>query len=113
VARFFFFLENMRRLTLRFLLSAIALTVCGILIAFVISNSGGVLHEIKAQSVECDCPTTPKAVPIVTVAASTSKHAVSASRSCVEVKNTSAVQRAIIIFYPHHQSEYFFPEVRW
>jgi hypothetical protein len=33
--------------------------------------------------------------------------------SCKEVQKNASVQRAIVIYYPHHQSEYFFPEIRW
>ncbi|CAF1077399.1 unnamed protein product [Adineta steineri] len=99
----------MRCVGLRFVLAAIGLSIFCILVVFVTSNSRDDIHEKLSQPTKCDCPLTKDAPSIVPVLSST----VVKPKSCVEVQNTSAVKRAIVIFYPHHQSEYFFPEVRW
>ena len=98
----------MRRLYARSILSAIGLSVCCILIAFVISNSHqkNVPHEILP--VGCNCPTSQaRSESSANLAFETS------AKVCDEVKNESAVQRAIVIYYPHHQAEAFFPEIKW
>ena len=107
----------MRRITLRFILSAIGLCICCILLAFVIINlsttNNNNSHEVKSQSVKCDCPSSQNAVVKIIPEGSLINSTVERSRPCKEVQQSSPVQRAIVIYYPHHQSEYFFPEVRW
>jgi hypothetical protein len=104
----------MRRITLRFIVTAIGLSLCFTVITlFVTGHFGGNSRDENFQSAKCDCPSALKAAPkiIRPVANVTSNRA--RSSQCKEVQQSSPVQRAIIIFYPHHQSEYFFPEVRW
>ncbi len=119
----------MRRITLRFICYTIGLFVCFILLAFSMSNLGDhtSIREFQPVPIKCDCPlqqeVVPKiipkvptvipTVPTVTPAVSTVTASTISSETCNEVQKTSPVQRAIIIYYPHHQSEYFFPEVRW
>ncbi len=111
----FSYLDIMRRITLRFILCAIGSTVGCIFVVFVISNSTGDTHKPESQSVICNCPVKQEIVPkiISTVPVSTVTPHAAVFRPCKEIEKTSPVQRAIIIYYPHHQSEYFFPEVRW
>jgi hypothetical protein len=103
----------MRRITLRLILFAIGSTVGCIFIVFVISNSGGDTHKKESQLVTCNCPSTQEIVPKTIPSVSTVTPKAAIFRPCIEIEKTSPVQRAIIIYYPHHQSEYFFPEVRW
>lgn len=120
----------MRRISLRSIFWAIGLCILGLLLVFVISNSGERQHTEEFHSVKCDCPTAKKEIisktkplQLVTTKASntttaasvvtTTTTATTKNFTCKQVENSSAVQRAIIIYYPHHQSEYFFPEVRW
>ena len=98
----------MRRLYTRALLSAIGLSVCCILLAFVVSNSNQkhVTDEISPN--DCNCPMSQaRAESLV------NPTSMASAKVCHEVKNESAVQRAIVIYYPHHQAEYFFPEIKW
>ncbi len=103
----------MRRITFRFVCSAIGVTVCLIFLSFITSNSSDTTGIQESQPVNCNCslqqgvvPKIIPSIPIVTQSPIT-------FRPCIEVQKTSPVQRAIIIYYPHHQGEYFFPEVRW
>lgn len=114
----------------RSLVPAIGLSVGLLLVIFVITNWTNGYGEVEFPTVKCNCPTlapqpVAKAVPAAeTKAASTAAVVTSTATTtmttttpplppCIPVSNESAVQRAIIIYYPHHQSEYFFPEVRW
>ncbi len=106
-------LDTMPRFTLRLIFSAIGLFVCFILLAFVMSNSGDKIHIQESQPVNCDCPLTQERVPNIIPSVLTVRSNKVRLATCKEVQKTSPVQRAIIIYYPHHQSEYFFPEVRW
>ncbi len=110
----------MRRISLRFVLCAIGSTVACIFIIFILSNSNSDTNKHESQSIPCNCPeaqaTVPKIIPTVPVSTtptSTLTSHTAISKPCIEVQKTSPVQRAIIIYYPHHQSDYFFPEVRW
>ncbi|UJR27829.1 hypothetical protein I4U23_009097 [Adineta vaga] len=104
----------MRRNTFKFLLSAIGLSVGCILIVSITNNLGGARSDKKNfKKVECDCPQTINAKSSISSSISATIQSQNKPTKCTEVKNTSAVQRAIVIFYPYHQSEYFFPEVRW
>jgi len=112
----------MRRITLRFICYTTGLSICFILLAFSMSNLGdhNYMQEHQPVPVKCNCPlqqeVVPKIIPpvlIVTPAVSTVTASSIGLKTCNEVQKTSPVQRAIIIYYPHHQSEYFFPEVRW
>jgi hypothetical protein len=100
----------MRRITLRFIITAIGLSLCFIVITlFVTGNS----RDENFQSAKCDCPSARKAAPQIILPEPNFTSNKTRSSQCKEVQQSSPVQRAIIIFYPHHQSEYFFPEVRW
>ena len=113
----------MRRITLRFIISVIGLSICGVLLAFVFSKPSDNIHIPESQPIKCDCPekveVVPKgAIPEVIITQTTTSHPIVITKAtkvftCKEVEKTSPVQRAIVIYYPHHQSEYFFPEVRW
>jgi len=150
----------MRRISPRSILSAIGLSVCFLILIFIVNNLN--THTINEEplAVKCDCPTLPPAPPpeveIVAAAkvevpvaakvevpvaakvevpvaakvevpvapkieapvvpkidATTSTQTPPPLPPCQPIEKESPVQRAIIIYYPHHQSEYFFPEVRW
>ncbi len=103
----------MRRISLRHICSAIVISVCCIVLAFVISNSDDNARITELQSVKCDCPLTLETVRRVIPTVSTINPNAVRFATCKDIEKTSPVQRAIIIYYPHHQSEYFFPEVRW
>jgi hypothetical protein len=103
----------MRRISLRLILSAIGLCVGCILLGFVISNQNNTTHEEKPQSVKCDCPSAEAAVTKIIPSVLNVTANVERPIPCIEIQKDSPVQRAIVIYYPHHQSEYFFPEVRW
>ena len=103
----------MRRITLRYILTTIGLSLCCIFIAFVFINYSGNTSEKTSQSVKCDCSSKQEAVLKTIPSVSVDAPNTARSRTCIEVQKSSPVQRAIVIFYPHHQSEYFFPEVRW
>ncbi|CAF1147464.1 unnamed protein product [Adineta ricciae] len=107
----------MRRISYRLLLSAIGLCVGFILIVFVFSHSNGgdvTPEKTPRQSAECNCPETSKTKSNAAGSSILTQTSIpNKTAACKEVKNTSAVQRAIVIFYPHHQRDYFFPEVRW
>ena len=101
----------MRRLIQRMVLLAIAVSLSLVLLATVIGNSGNdQQNEHSADS--CDCAKNPsaaaalRAVPLVNPNANRFKN-------CKDTDKNSSVQRAIVIYYPSHQHEYFFPEVRW
>ena len=110
----------------RTLLSAIAFTAGLLVVIFVVTNWNNDGVEIEFPTVKCNCPTpTPRAAEntkpstpakIETVAIVTKKETTSTMTTttpplppCNPISNESAIQRAIIIYYPHHQSEYFFP----
>jgi len=125
----------MRRIPLRSILSTIGLSVCFLIVIFIFNNLTTHPDEPDLPVVKCNCPTLPSSPPkietpiaakIETPAAPkieasttpktdavTSASTVPPFPPCQPVDKNSAVQRAIIIYYPHHQSEYFFPEVRW
>lgn len=132
----------MRRISPRSILSAIGLSVCLLIIIFIVNNLNAHTNDIEppAAPVKCDCPSLPPPaakteapavakveVPVVTKTETPKTEAPAAPKvdtatttqttpplpPCTPVGKDVAVQRAIIIYYPHHQSEYFFPEVRW
>jgi hypothetical protein len=110
---FVLYLDIMRRITLRLIYSAIGFSVCCILLIFVFSNSDDHIHLKESQSIKYDCSliqeATPKSIPLI---ATINPNAIRFA-TCKDMEKTSPIQRAIIIYYPSHQSEYFFPEVRW
>ncbi len=118
----------MRRISPRSILSAIGLSVCFLILLFIVNNLNTHTINTEPLPVKCDCPTLPPAPPpkVETVAvakvevpaapkidATTSTQTPPPLPPCQPIEKESPVQRAIIIYYPHHQSEYFFPEVRW
>lgn len=103
----------MRRVSLRLIFTAIGFSLCFILIAFVTSNYSRNTNEKPFQSIKCDDPSAQEAGAKISSSISNITSKSTRSKPCIEVKKSSPVQRAIVIYYPHHQSEYFFPEVRW
>lgn len=107
----------MRRITLRLVISAIGVSILGILLIFTITNYGHKYEQIETKPVKCDCPVVEKiviqTVPAVVNTISPNISRIPIFKICNETQQSSPVQRAIIIYYPHHQGEYFFPEVRW
>lgn len=116
----------MRRISLRSIFTAVIGTAFFLLLIFVATNSNENFDENKLSSIKCNCPeklpyvervTAPKTEKNVEVKVETSTAesttTVPPLPPCQPVSNTSAVQRAIIIYYPHHQAEYFFPELKW
>ncbi|CAM2722764.1 unnamed protein product [Rotaria socialis] len=115
---------GMRRVSSRLILTAIGLCICCILLIFAVSNYGHSTEEIDQKTAKCDCTPSEKIAvqpvplaPIATATAITTTTTTTTTtqilKECNETQKSSPVQRAIIIYYPHHQSEYFFPEVRW
>ena len=108
----------MRRLSRRSLLSAIGLCVSLLLLAFVLTNSNH--HTKDTPGAPCDCPKAIKddAQKSSAVAPPIAKQLPNTATlpplpACKPVGLDSPVQRAILIYYPHHQFDYFFPEIRW
>lgn len=122
---------SMRRLTLRSLLSGIVLSVGLLFLIFIVTNWRNDADDIDLPPIKCNCPVVPEiaakaqtvtepktaAVPDIQKIPIPVPAAIKTEPppfpTCNPVTNSSAVQRAIIIYYPSHQSEYFFPEVRW
>lgn len=123
----------MRRISLRTIFTAIATTACVLLVIFIITNTGDDPDHIEIEQVKCNCPTLPPNArveqkesinqpketappPSPTPEKTQPTTPTTTTRPlppCTEVSNTSAVQRAIVMYYPHHQIEYFLPELRW
>jgi hypothetical protein len=130
----------MRRISPRSIVSAIGLSVCLFVLLFIVNNFNVHPSDPDLLPKNCDCPTlrpethaaaapkvevpppakveTPAPAKTETPVASkidsvTSTRTPPPFPACKLVEKDSPVQRAIIIYYPHHQSEYFFPEVRW
>ncbi|CAF4159482.1 unnamed protein product, partial [Rotaria sordida] len=103
----------MRRITLRWILSAIGISICCLILVFIISNFGDNTRIIEQKLVKCDCSSTQSSFSQITPTKSNLTRNESILKPCKEIQKSSPVQRAIVIYYPHHQSEYFFPEVRW
>jgi hypothetical protein len=110
---------------------------------FIVNNLNTHTSDIEPVPFKCDCPSLPPQppkveppvvtkleppavarveIPIVPkieapappkTDATTSTQTTPPLPPCTPVSQDSPVQRAIIIYYPHHQSDYFFPEVRW
>lgn len=101
----------MRRLIQRMVLLAVVVSLSLVLLTTVIGNSGNDQHD-EPSTDSCDCAKNPsagaaiRAVPVVNPNANRFKN-------CKDTDRNSSVQRAIVIYYPSHQHEYFFPEVRW
>ncbi|CAF4743704.1 unnamed protein product, partial [Rotaria sp. Silwood2] len=104
---------SMRRITLRLILSAIGICICCILLVFIVSNFSNNIYEIESKSAKCNCPPTKNSFPQIIPSESSITRIETILKPCEEIQKSSPVQRAILIYYPHHQSEYFFPEVRW
>ncbi|CAF4078946.1 unnamed protein product [Rotaria sordida] len=68
---------------------------------------------IEPKSVKCNCPSAQNSFPQIIPSVLTTIRNEVILKPCKEIQKGSPVQRAIVIYYPHHQSEYFFPEVRW
>ena len=120
----------MRRTSLNSILTVIALPVGLLMLILVVSHLSDHSDNAEPSSVKCQCPTMTESTVKINLSTVTNHDIVSASTSttdiafnntsttqplsfCKEIDKSSPVQRAIIIYYPHHQSEYFFPEVRW
>ncbi|CAF1258541.1 unnamed protein product [Adineta steineri] len=121
----------MRRISPRSLLLSIGISLFLFVIIFIVNHRS---IDIEELPIKCNCPTVPaqtlptinntisiinatkieavtiQKVNIPTIAPSTTLPPLP---PCKPVEKNSSVQRAIIIYYPHHQSEYFFPEIRW
>ncbi|CAF5079020.1 unnamed protein product, partial [Rotaria sp. Silwood1] len=76
-------------------------------------NFGNDTHQTESKPVKCDCSSTQNSFPQTIPSVSNITPNKPILKPCEPIEKTSPVQRAIIIYYPHHQSEYFFPEVRW
>ncbi|CAF3408623.1 unnamed protein product [Rotaria sp. Silwood2] len=109
---------RIHRVASRLIPSTIGICVCCIILVFIISNISNNTPEVESTSVKCNCPSTQNSFPQTTVLGSTTTTTTTTQnkailKPCEEIQKSSPVQRAILIYYPHHQSEYFFPEVRW
>ncbi|CAF4331421.1 unnamed protein product [Rotaria sp. Silwood2] len=108
---------RIHRVASRLIPSTIGICVCCIILVFIISNISNNTPEVESTSVKCNCPSTQNSFPQTTVLGSATTTTTTQNKAilkpCEEIQKSSPVQRAILIYYPHHQSEYFFPEVRW
>lgn len=99
----------MRRISRRHILCTISLCIVCLCLIFLINNTKNSNSIGEPAVVDCDCSSkhgeTTTKFPLVL--------STNVLKSCEQVEKSSPVQRAIIIYYPHHQSDYFFPEVRW
>lgn len=102
-------LDIMRRISLRNILCTISLSVLCLCVIFLINNATNSNDLDESLNIGCDCSSKQgelrrRIPPVVNT---------NVLKPCEQVEKTSPVQRAIIIYYPNHQSDYFFPEVRW
>ena len=104
---------SMRRCGLKFLVTTIALTTTSILIIISTANSKSKRHDRENILVNCDCPQLKNDQHFLTPTNATEFKTTNQGNSCREPDRNSSIQRAIIIYYPSHQNDYFFPEVRW
>ncbi|CAF3342728.1 unnamed protein product [Rotaria sp. Silwood1] len=104
---------RINRVTLRLILSATGISVCCFLLVLIVRNFSNNTHEKESKSVKCDYPSTQTLFSQTTSSVSNITRNKPILKPCKPIKKTSPVQRAIVIYYPHHQSEEFFPEVRW
>ncbi|CAF0812581.1 unnamed protein product, partial [Rotaria sordida] len=104
---------RVHRITLRLILLAIALCISCILLIFIIINVTGNIYHIESKLVKCNCPSAQNSFPQIIPSISTTIRNEVILKPCKEIQKSSSIQRAIVIYYPHHQSEDFFPEVRW
>ncbi|CAF3740625.1 unnamed protein product [Rotaria sordida] len=109
----FQYLVRVHRITLRLILLAIALCISCILLIFIIINVTGNIYHIESKLVKCNCPSAQNSFPQIIPSISTTIRNEVILKPCKEIQKSSPIQRAIVIYYPHHQSEDFFPEVRW
>jgi hypothetical protein len=130
----------MRRISPRSVLTAIALSLFLLTLIFIINNSHDI--ETPPVKCDCptvveaapkidkpivvkteppvppkaEPPAPPKTEPPVVPKTDTTTSTQTPPLTyppCKQVEKSSSVQRAIIIYYPSHQWEYFFPEIRW
>lgn len=118
----------MRRISPRSITTAIAIAVCFLISTFIVNHFNRQSEEVD-PALKCDCPTiAPEIITSrievtviqrveVPVPSNGSSYFVTKTLPplppCTPITAEAPVQRAIIIYYPHHQGEYFFPEVRW
>ena len=122
-------MRNLRRISLRSILTLICLVICFLLSSFIATNLTREPTDVD-PALKCDCPTiAPQIITSrieVTVIQRVEVPVPGGNVStiyvpqtprplppCTHLTDDAPIQRAIIIYYPHHQSEYFFPEVRW
>lgn len=119
----------MRRISRRLIFSAIALSICLFILLFIVNNLNEPSEHLESPPYKCECPLLieshakaeksnvlkevlhPQNIGMRNDSRTTTTPP--PSPPCKQVDKNSPIQRAIIIYYPHHQSEYFFPEVRW
>lgn len=101
----------MRRGSRRALLAAIGLTSLCLFVLFLINHqyadSFG-FSQPKSVEAACDCPK-----PVENVEKKIEQPQEKSSKVCRKVDKGSPIQRAILLYYPDHQKDYFFPEIRW
>jgi len=120
----------MPRISPRSLTSAIGVSLFLCIIFFIMNHRS---DDTELIPVKCDCPTIPattvnkltttktdaptppkvEAAVVPKIVTSTVTSTLPPFPPCKQIDTNSSVQRAIIIYFPYHQSEYFFPEVRW
>ena len=107
----------MRRLNRRLIFAGIGAALLCFLLMFVVNNNstGSANDENQPKIGRCHCPSDQQATfpPESSAKQAIVNPNVRRFESCQDTDPKSAVQRAILIYYPHHQSDYFFPEVRW
>ena len=106
----------MPRIFPRSSLSSIVLFVCLIATILTVNHLYTLRDDPEVRAAKCNCSELPlqvitPVVPKVEIAISTTT--VPPPPPCRPVETESAVQRAILIYYPHHQTGHFFPEIRW
>lgn len=107
----------MRRLNRRLIATGIGAAVLCLIVIFALNAKSTENDDDEFQSKigKCHCPSDHKATfpPESSAKIEMENPNVNRFDLCKDTDPTSAVQRAILIYYPHHQGDYFFPEVRW
>ena len=103
----------MRRIIQRMVFLAIILSLSLVLLATVIGNSGNGDDEQDVEADQCNCAKNPAAAGSAVRLSRLINPNANRFKDCKNTDTNSSVQRAIVIYYPSHQQEYFFPEVRW
>lgn len=102
----------MRRSNRRFLISIITVIATSLLLLFFVINSKQSTSRKSVLTVPCDCDQV-KYVENKSKNLNPIPSEQNRLTMCQDLDKNSSILRAILIYYPDHQANDFFPEVRW